>query len=299
MAGAFKPILVVIADGTHSLNIATVLFSRVKIRRAFPGILERQYPIVKAHYTLLTVLYLLRMKDVDAVPIIPVTKKGARAVFGFSSLPHFMNLGSKGFADLLRGPCEAASDELVFVSVEDDLASLFEAFESRRLGFALVHDEGKTMKAGLVSLADVLSLYGTGAIRTEMTVREVSTPIFSMDSTTTIRGALRAMFRHRYRRVFLSKEKEYASDRSIMSYLFSPTVLEELGRGGSKDILAAPIARVEKASPIVIGPGTSLKKAALKLEKERGGCCVTGEAKVVTPWDTVMKPWLAGKLTIA
>lgn len=122
----------------------------MKIKQAFPGILDRKYPVVKGEYPLLTVLYLLRMKDVDAVPISPVTKDRARAVFGRSSLPRFLNPDPRKFADLLSGPCEAASDELSLVTVDDDLESLLRAFESSRLGFAFVvagegtEDEGST-----------------------------------------------------------------------------------------------------------------------------------------------------------
>jgi hypothetical protein len=271
----------------------------LKIKQAFPGILRRQYPIVKAQYPLLTVLYLLRMKDVDAVPIFPVTKVDARAVFRFSSLPRIMNLSPGGFVDLLKGPCEAASDELALVSVEEDLESLLDAFASRRLGFALVHDGRKTMRVGLASLADVLALYGKGAISTDMTVDDICTPIFSMPGKTTIRKALQAMFRHRYRRIFLPGKKEYVSDRSVMSHLFSPTVLEELSQDAGSDALSMPIAGVEPLVPIAIRAGTNMKTTAFGLGMDRGGCLATRKGKVVTPWDAVMKPWLSGRLVIA
>ena len=272
----------------------------MKIRQALPQLLKRQYPIVKAGYPLLVVLYLLRMQDVDAVPILPVTRKGARAVFGFSSLPQFMNLGPEGFAKLLRGPCEVASDELTLVDADDELESLLKAFESRKLGFALAHDGGRTTRSGLVSLSDVLSLYGGGVIRSEATVEEVSTPIFSMPASTTVREALKAMFSHRYRRVFLSGDEgsSYVSDRSIMSYLFSPMVLEDLGREDGRDVLSTPIAKIDKATASVVSSRASLKASALALRKDRGGCLVTYEGRVLTPWDAVMKPWASGKLTI-
>jgi hypothetical protein len=274
----------------------------LKIRHAFPALLNRQYPIVKATYPLLTVLYLLRMQDVDAVPITPITKKGARAVFGFSSLPQFMDLGPNGFAKLLRGPCEVASDELTMVSADDDLQTLLSAFESRKLGIALIHgDDGRETRTGLMSLSDVLPLYGSGILHSKATVEEVGTPIFSMPGTTTIRETLKAMFCHRYRRVFLSGDKtpfSYVSDRTIMSYLFSPTVLEELDREDAKDVLSTPIAKVGKVAADVTSSRTSLKTAALALTKKRGGCLVTRDGGVLTPWDAVMKPWSTGKLTI-
>ncbi len=291
----------VIANGTRSLYNSgrPSKLRSLKIAQAFPGILERQYPIVKGGYPLLTILYLLRMQDIDAVPISPVTKSRARAVFGLSSLPLFMNLAPERFAELLRGPCEAASDELSLLNVEDELDSLLEAFESKRLGFALVCDGGRVMRAGLVSLPDVLALYGRGSIKTSITIDQIGSPVFAMPGETTIHEALRTMFEKKQRRIFISGEGTYISDRTIMAYLFSPVFLEERGRGSTRDPLSTQIASVGRLSPAVVGPKTSLKAAAGKLAKDRGGCLITSDReRVVTPWDVVMKPWLSGKLVI-
>ncbi len=260
--------------------------------------MQTQYPTVKAGYPLLTILYLLRMDDVDAVPILPLAKKGSRAVFGFSSLPLFMKLSPRRFAEVLRGPCEAASDELPVVSARAELDSLFEAFRSRRLGFAVVHDGTLASRPGLVGLWDVLRLYGTGALRTDMRAEDVGTKILTTPGAITIRDALRTMFRNRHRRVFLPGGRSYISDRSVMNYLFSPTVLEEIGREGGRDALATPITRLVASAPIAVSQRMPARSAALNLRKDRGGCLVAG-GRVVTPWDVVMKPWLSGKLTVA
>lgn len=162
-------------------------------------------------------------------------------------------------------------------------------------------------KAALVSLADVLALYADGTVTTKMVSEDVSTAIFSMPGTTTVRDALQAMIHRRHRRIFISGKKEeedsslYVSDRSMMSYLFSPSILEVLGREEERrqrDLLSTPISKVEKVVPSAIGPRATLKSAALRLRKDRGGCLVTGEGKVVTPWDVVMKPWMSNRLVI-
>jgi CBS domain-containing protein len=270
----------------------------LKLDSAFPHILERQYPVVKPDYPLLAVLYLLRMKDVDAVPIVTQRGTRGRAVFGFSSLPKLVTLGPARFDRLLRGPCEEASDTLVSLSVEEDLESLLETFNSSGLGVALVRGTGSDKRTGLVSLADVLRLYSSGAIRTDITTEDVGTRIFSLPRNTPIRRALQEMFRHSYRRIFLPGERTYVSDRGVMGYIFSPVVLEEIGNHPHEDILAAPLDEAEKETPLVVAPGTAVKMAALKLQGDRGGCLVTRGDKVITPWDVVMKPWLSGRLTI-
>jgi CBS domain-containing protein len=270
----------------------------LKIIQAFPKIMQTQYPTVKAGYPLLTILYLLRMTDVDAVPILPLAEKGSRAVFGFSSLQLFMKLSPRHFGEVLRGPCEAASDELPVVSAGAELESLFEAFRSRQLGFAIVHDGTRTSRPGLIGLWDVLRLYGTGALRTELRTEDLGTKILITSGAITIRDALRTMFRSRHRRIFLPGGRSYVSDRSVMNYLFSPTVLEEIGRDGGRDALATPITQLHASAPIAVSQRMPARSAALNLRKDRGGCLVAGR-KVVTAWDVVMKPWLTGKLTIA
>ena len=270
----------------------------MKIRAAFPNILKRQYPFVKPDYPLLTVLYLLRITEIDAVPITSEDGSTNRAIFGFSSLPRFMALGPTRFGKMLKEPCERASDELPSFAVNEDLESVLDAFASRRLGFALVHGTGGFgYRRSLISLTDMLELYNRGTIRSELMVKDVATPAFSMPKTSTIRTALQAMFRYRYRRVFLS-EREYVSERSMMSYVFSPVILEELGREQGRDILATPIERLEVVRPTVVPPYTSLRIAALKLRKDRGHCLVVGKGRVATPWDVVMKPWLSRRMTI-
>ena len=270
----------------------------MKIRTAFPHILDRQYPSVKPDYPLLTILYLLRIKDIDAVPITYADERKDRAVFGFSSLPKFMAMGTKGFADLLKEPCELASDELPSLAVDEDLESLLDAFASRRLGFALVHGLGASKgRVSFASLTDILGLYGRRAISTGMLLGEVTTPIFSMSRTSSIRSALQAMFRNRYRRVFVS-EREFVSDRSVMEHVFSPFTLEQMQWDFGRDVLGTPIDKLDKATAMVAGPRTSLRTAAIKLGEDRGQCLVVGGGGVATPWDVVMKPWLARKLTV-
>ena len=235
----------------------------MKLDSAFPHILERQYPVVKPDYPLLAVLYLLRMKDVDAVPIVP--RKGAqgRAVFGFSSLPKLVTLGPARFNRLLRGPCEEASDTLVSLSVEENLESLLETFNSSGLGVALVRGAGSDRRTGLVGLSDVLGLYRSGAIQTDITTEDVGTRIFSLPGSTPIRRALQEMFRHSYRRIFLPGERAYISDRGVMGHIFSPVVLEEIGNHPNEDILATPLDEAEKETPMEVAPGTAMKTAAL------------------------------------
>lgn len=270
----------------------------MKIKQGIPGILEREHPLVRPEYPLLTVLYLLRMKNADAVPV--VTQNGSpRAVFGFSCLPMLMNLGPSGFRNFARGPCERASDPLPSVSAERDLKSLLEAFQARRLGFAFVHDDRGDSPGSLATLGDFLDLFDTGVLRSDLAVSDVGTPVFSMPPETPVREALEAMFKLRHRRVFISGETKFISDRSIMERLFSPDFLEEISSDQSGDMLARPIGELRMSRPTIVPARTGLRVAASKLRGKAGNCLLVGGKKVVAPWDVVMKPFAAGELEVS
>lgn len=266
----------------------------MQLKSAFPHILDREYPVVRPEYPLLVVLYLLRMKDVAAVPLASPGKD--RAVFGFSSLAKLLALGRERFASFLSEPCENASARLHSVKIDEDFRALLEVFGKKRLGCAMVHGPGN--KRSLATLEDVLDLHMAGSISTEMRLEDLAQPIFSMPGSTSIRDVIQAMFSHRYRRVFIAGEDGYVSDRTVMDYVFSPMVLDEISKDLGRDALAAPADRLEKIKPIHVGPRTTVRAAAKKLRGEWGQCLVVGGDKVITPWDVAMKPWLSGKLTI-
>ena len=239
------------------------------------------------------------MKSADVVPITFAQEMSGRAVYGCSVLSQATRTGPAGFANFLKGPCLAASDNLALVSVEDELGALLDAYKSKRLGFAFVHESGNPMKGCIVSMADVLSLFASGAIGTQMTVEDVASPMFSMPGDTPLGDALKVMYRHSYRRIFLTGEESCVFDREIMDHVFSPTVLEGTDpEQRCKDALGESLGAIGKTTPDAISGRTGLGNAASKLLSSKGGCLVVDGEKVVTPWDAVMKPWLAGELKI-
>jgi CBS domain-containing protein len=266
----------------------------LKIRTAFPHILGRKYPVVKPEYPVLTVLYLLRMQDVAAVPLLGRTGE-PRALFGFSSLSRLLALPPGRFAAFLAEPCGNASEKLESVGADDDLESLLEAFEDRRLGVACIKGDGPDERS-LVTLGDVLELFSKNWLRASATLEEVASPVFSVPTDTTIRKGIEEMFSRRIRRLFLAKGS-YVSDRSIMDRVFSPLVLDSVAADPATDVLAAPLGSLRKDAPLRVRPGTAFKAAAAKLRGE-GLQCLLVDGGVVTQWDLVMKPWMSGSLSI-
>ena len=273
--------------------------TRLRLDLAFPSAFARRYAIVKPDYPLITVLYLLKLKDLAAVPLTSDMEDERRAVFGFSSLKRLVKMGPKQFAPFLQGPCEDAADELDCLTADQDLGELLDSFRSRRLGFVLMRGPDPRGPRSLVTLGETLGLYEKGTIQTDMVAADVASPIFSMPESASVRQALEEMLSRGYRRVFVSDTGCYISDRSIIEHTLTPSALEDFMEDPDRDPLAVPIGKLWSVAPVRTAPHQSLKAAALKLRQQRGDCLVIDGDMVITPWDLVMKPWISGRLAIA
>jgi len=271
----------------------------VKIGSAFPSLLAKGRLPIKPTYPLLTVLNLLRMNDIAAVPLFegPTDR---RAVSGFSCLPMIMKMSKKAFQSFLEGPCERGSTELDSFGLDDDLESLLETFKKRRLGISLVSGpvDGE-LCVSLLSLNDLLSLYQTKQFSSDLVVEDVASPIFSLPGRTTVRKALATMLRLSHRTVFISGDRKYISDRTIIDRIFDPSFLDPFHDGPLKRAFDTQIGSLIKTAPIEVGARTSLKAAALQVRsKWVTSLTIRSREEVVTPWDLIMKPWQGGNLTI-
>lgn len=264
----------------------------MKIKAALPTIFQKAYPVLDPTTQMLPAVSLLRFHDIDALPLSFDAGKKPRAVFGFSSLARLMALGPEGFGPFLKQPCKDASEDLATVRADDDLRSLLQTFDRTRFGFARVEERRDV--GALVSLSDLLGLFETGALRTDLLVSDVASPILSVPGQTTLKKSLQEMFTKRYRRLFISGNKEFVSDREIIAHIFSPSVLSMITRD-SKDILTTPISQIERMAAKKVTPNATVKAAAMALRAEKGQCLVYDNC-VITPWDIIMKPWKAKAL---
>ena len=270
----------------------------LRLGTAFPSILRKTFPVVEPDFPLITVMYLLQIQDLPAVPLTSDTGEN-RAVFGFSVLERLVMMGQKRFAAFVQGPCRNASEPLDSFTVDQDIHELLDYFKSKRLAFAAVRGSKSYQKPTMISLTDVLNLYDRGLVKTDITAEDVASPVFSMPANTPIREALLAMFKRKYRQIFVAGEGCYVSDRSIIDYVLSPTGIDSILYESDKDPLSTPIGKLWSIAPAEVGRQMSLHEAAVTLQEKRSGCLMVEGAGVVTPWDLVMKPWLSGKLIIA
>lgn len=281
------------------MKASQVAVSRHSVDSVFPRILDRRYAVVRPNFPLITVLYLLKLQELAAVPLTSDNRNESRAVFGFSCLEQMVKMGPERFASFLQEPCERAANQLNFLTTDRDLGDLLDSFSTRRTGFVVVRAPDSNGRRSLVTLADVLKLYANRTIRTDLMTQDVASSIFPMPGSASVREALQAMLDHHYRRVFVSEDGCYISDRTIMDHILDPWALAELQEDPRQDSLATPIDELWSVSPIPVGHRVNLRDAAMKLREHRGGCLVTQGGKVITPWDLVMKPWLSGELVIA
>jgi len=157
--------------------------------------------------------------------------------------------------------------------------------------------EDKKSVGALVRLRDILDLYGTGHLATELAAEDVASPIFSLPGNTKVRSALEQMFQKRYRRVFIRGSDRFVWDRGIIKRLFSPEALAAAAQNPSRDFLRTPLSDFEMLEAGETKPRMALEDAALQLKSGLGECLVFN-GKVVTPWDVVMKPWKSKALKI-
>jgi len=241
---------------------------------------------------------LLRFHEIDALPLafdLDASKTIHRAVYGFSSLARLLLLKPNEFASFLRKPCEIASETLASVSANKKVSNLLDTYGRTKFGFARVEDKNNV--GGLVGLPEVLGLYETGAISSDLAVKQVGSKLVSTEGGTSIRKALKLMFERRYRRMFISGGKEFVSDRAMIGHVFSPAVLSAIAHG-TDDVLAAPISEVDKMVAKEVRPDAKLAEAARALKAEKAGQCLVYDGAVVTPWDLVMKPYAGKALNI-
>ena len=273
------------------------MHSSLKIAAAFPTVFKRAYPALNPRTQMIAAVSLLGFHEIDVLPLESESGVIRRGILGFSTLSRLMALGLETFASFLEKPCGGVAEELPAVGVDDPLEELLDTFMRRMFGFAVVHGGDGT--SGLLGLTDVLSLYERGMIGTDLVAEDVATPMFSMPADTTLRQAVRAMFEHRHRRIFVYDSggaAAFISDRDVIRHMFNPAALSGMA-GGSGDVLDLPIGEMESRKPKKVASGTPLKALALALVSDRGQSFLS-DGGVITPWDIVMKPWAKNALRI-
>jgi CBS domain-containing protein len=264
----------------------------LKIGEALPKIFRATYPVLEPGTQMLVAVSLLRFHEIDALPIgFKSRQKKKLAVLGYSCLSKLQETPPKEYGKFLELPCEKAAVELSTVKKSETIKGLLRIFEQTKFGFAWIESQ---KLGGFASLRDLLDLYENGLISSDMTVGEVASPIFYMPASSTLKSVLREMFNHRFRRVFIEGKKAVVTDRKIINYIFSASKLTETAKK-PETLLDAKLGDLSSSEPLPIKGTVGISKAASKMKDAIEECLICDKG-VITPWDLLMKPMIAGKL---
>ena len=267
---------------------------------AFPTAFMRTSPSVYRKSPIIQAASLLRYHSIEAAlvlvdEILPM-KTGSK--FAFVSGYSILNVLHKTHPDdsykALFGACERFPVWMESVSSDRTLRDLLTAFNEGRFGFTVVTKEDMFATVGL---SDVLELYQTGMMGSDLTVGEVASQPIALDKETSVREALNLMIEKRIRRVFVRGTSAYVSDRELVSSIFSPRRLKE-ARYSPKATLEGTLLEAGPVDSFQVEDAMPLREAAQMVGRLQGGA-ITCENGVVTPWDVVMKPFATGHLNVS
>ena len=269
------------------------------IEKAFPALFFRSTAAIERGSFLLYAASLLRFHVIEAAMILVDKRQpmqiGDKVAFisGYPILTTLQKTKPRDIYSALFEPCDKYSVAVKPTRSAQDLRDLLLIFREARFGFTAVID-GEMY--AMVGLSDVLGLYKSGALSTDLTAHDVASEPVSVEPGTTIRDALNLMLENRIRRVFIRGTNTFVSDRELVSFFFSPRKLQEIRRSPGETLDDA----VLKVGPVEaprIGDDLPLREAASMVVQSQGGA-LTCNKGVVSPWDLVMKPFATGHLDV-
>ncbi|MCL5067238.1 MAG: CBS domain-containing protein [Thaumarchaeota archaeon] len=237
-------------------------------------------------------------KDKNTIGYLSRQPNTCLAFSGYSLIAKLLETDPKDHYKFLFQPCESASMVVHPISEgRANLSGLLDSFAKSRFGWAMV-GRGSVDARAVVTLADLMPLYGSGILLSDLAVEEVATrKIFSLPRNTKLKEALHEMMRRRVRRVFLTGEESFVSGREILEYIFSPQWLSEV-RESPKMMLEAKLEDVEQVKPVRVDGKATIKETSKLFMPENGSWRASCDAGIVTSWDLVVKPWKTGRLAI-
>ncbi|HZW84948.1 MAG TPA: hypothetical protein VFE91_03470 [Nitrososphaerales archaeon] len=175
---------------------------------------------------------------------------------------------------------------------EESLDRLLYIFEVTRFGVALAK---RGPKRNLAHLGNLVKLYQEGRLSTTMRISDVSSRVKSLPRSATLVEAINLMIVNHVRRVFVQDDSgNYISDRSLLDFLFSPARLQ-IARDSPEKWADSKLSEIKSKKAEVFG-GETLDEAAEAMGDSPDDCLLSEDGKVITRWDLIMKPALAGKL---
>lgn len=268
------------------------------LEQSFPTLFSRSQPVIDRKSPLVYAASLLRFHSVEAAMMLmdgaQPMRVGTRVAFvsGYSVLATLMQARPEQSYRVLFEQSERSAVAVQPLRSARDLRELLLVFQDARFGFTAV--SRGTMHA-MLGLSDVIGLYKEGVLDSDLVVRDVASRVVTVDRHLQVKEAMKYMFDHRIRRIFVSGTNAFVSDREIVSSVFSPRRLGEIKRS-PRTLLDGTLLEVGPVEPTEVEGDMPVKEAARLALDSQGGALIC-DAGVVSPWDLVMKPFAAGRLS--
>ena len=281
-----------------------------RISALFPDVFAISRPVVSGTRPLIQCAGLLFPNDVQFVPISngseprinPKTRVREYPSLGtYAVLDAILRIEPKNYMDLARTKCQDIAVWISSVSYKESLDDLMKALERNGFGSAMVESIESDTAPSLVTLQDIVLLYRTHVLKSELRVSDVSSKKYSITSDSSLTDALNLMLEKDVRRIFLSEETlRFVSARDIFKFLFSPSRLRVLEKSPESwlDERLSNIPSNNVAKPVP--DDNTINQVSKEIGDGVDDCfiCKTSQ-EVVSRWDIVMKPWQVNSLEVA
>ena len=276
------------------------------LSRLFPSLYKMPRPITTPDVPVIVAASILSVYE---APMLPIVKVGASPVREKEGVTLFQAIGSQPIITLLTetkpsdyykilwNSCTTTSIWIGALGYDDSLDELLRIFVLTGFGDAKV--DSPPSPPALITLNEVVGLYGERKLRCEVGAREVASPAVVVEPDMPLMEAMNLMCERRIRRLFLrEKAGEFVSDRNILAFLFSPKGLK-IARDSPDSWTDLRLSDVESMFARLISPDASVEDVGRMIEPGRDVFVLSDNESLISRWDLVIKPWKAGKLRLS
>jgi CBS domain-containing protein len=278
----------------------------VSLSELFPELFSVSRPMTMSDTPVIVAASMLSGYD---SPMLPITKLGFqvekedqgfrlfRAIASLSIIRLLVETEPRDYYEALWKPCDTTSVWIGALVDEDTLETLLRVFELTGFGDARI--DASDSATALITMNEVASLYRGQKLRCLLAVSEIASPAVMVDPDIPLIDAMTMMHKKKVRRLFLKgRGGEFVSDRGILGLLFSPKALR-VAEDAPAAWIDMKLAAVKPMKARFVSPQARVEEVASMIEPGHDVFMLSQGGLVVSGWDLVMKPWMAGQLRLS
>jgi predicted transcriptional regulator len=275
----------------------------IMIKDAAPQIFRRPFLFVEPNSRLLKTATFLAIGPqiyVDGLVVIDKGRGKEEPVGRISSKQIISKILNLGYLEWLDLKASQIMDSFVgSIEMDSPLSTALEVFEKTRFAFVPIIAKDSSIVAASLSIRDILPLIAKTNI--DRPIKDLCSPLISVDKNTTIRTALDLMIEGGIRNIGIedndsknnNKLLRIINDRKILEFLLSHNGREIMQRDGIAGLADINIINhLDMISATKVNCHTTISNAAELLMDIRNPCLILEEGEnnsIVTPWDIVMR----------